>query len=400
MTHPSNRRRRGRPAGFTLVEILVTLVIIILLIGLLVPALVAGLRAGKRSAVKAEISALAQAMADFKVKYGDFPPSRVYLSESGNFPISSTTLVSSVLSSSDTTVVDITVGRLAQRSVAALRKFFPKVQVHTDGTPYWAAGSTIWYDFNGNGGFDANPYILQGHECLTFFLGGIPLKSDNGYTLTGFGTNPSNPFTNSIVGNAMYGANRQTPFYEFAPSRLYLDPANTTYPTDSAGSTRFGIPAYYDSLGNAAPEPGATASQLTTLNFFAYFSTTGLGGGYDPNDVNFYATESDGYLSFLGGAAISPGPNPYTSSTTNPATGTIIYQNPQSFQIITSGFDGLYGIGGQYTPPPAATALPPDATNTAVNTNPNVGVEVATPGSIRNRERDNITNFGAGTQLD
>ena len=36
------------------------------------------------------------------------------------------------------------------------------------------------------------------------------------------------------------------------------------------------------------------------------------------------------------------------------------YLNPQSFQIISSGIDGHYGVGGQYTPDTTAESLPLD----------------------------------------
>ena len=400
MTRSKSPGPRRRPSGFTLVEIMVALVVVGLLAALLLPALASGLRSAKRAAVKAEISALAQGMADFKAKFGDYPPSRIYLSEDGWFPINSTVLVSSLMEpTADTVTTDITVGKLAQRSISALRRFFPKVTFSTNQAVF-TSGSTTWYDFNGNGVFDSKPYILQGHECLAFFLGGIPLNSNGTYSMTGFGSNPSNPFTNSITSSTMYGANRINPFYEFVPGRLALDPTN---PMGSGGNLMApGIPGYYDSLGTVPDPSSSSATQLTGLNFFAYFSTSFLGGGYDPNDVNFDATENDGYLGYLfqGNAAISPGPNPYTSSTTNPATGTVGFINPQSFQIISAGFDGLYGIGGQYAPPPAVTPLPIDAANTTIKANTNANIEAVSDTTIRYRERDNITNFGTNSQLD
>src|SRR5262249_21138606 len=238
---------------------------------------------------------------------------------------------------------DITLGQLAQRSVKALRTFFPKVR--TTGAP-----TGQWYDFNGNGVPDP-PYILHGHECLAFFLGGVPLPdalppgTPTSFGLTGFAKDPANPFKNSIVGNAMYDANRQPPFFEFNPGRLFLDPNSLT-----------GIPGYYDSLNNSPPGSGVTH------NFYAYFNAYGS-GAYDPNDVNIPEQDNNNSgpigLQYLVGfptvpqnqtlyVSISPSPNPYTSTTTAPTSGTITYQNPQSFQIISSGLDGQYGVGGQY----------------------------------------------------
>ena len=84
----------------------------------------------------------------------------------------------------------------------------------------------------------------------------------------------------------------------------------------------------------------------------------------------------------------SSAPNPYTSLPTVPNTGVTSFLNPQSFQIISAGIDGQYGVGGQYTPNTTGEALPldtsvPDPYNTSDTT-------------IRVRERDNITNFHNG----
>jgi len=214
--------------------------------------------------------------------------------------------------------------------------------------------------------------------------------------MTGFGKDPTNPFTNSIVGNAMYNGNRQPPFFEFNAGRLFLDPNNL-----SNNGVNPGIPGYYDSLGNAPPTAGST-----TLNFYAYFSAYGS-GVYDPNDVNFggpNVSEADinGLspigLQFQYGATpfTSPAPNPYTSTLTVTTTGTVTFQNSQTFQIFSPGIDGLYGVGGQYVPPSASTAssstaLPFDKNNTFS------GASLTADTSIRQRERDNLTNFKSGT---
>src|SRR5262249_30898938 len=158
-------------------------------------------------------------------------------------------------------------GQLAQRSLVALRKFFPKVVFSTTGVPPQIANSngSYWYDFNGNGVMDG-PYILQGHECLVFFLGGIPL-SDNpanptSFGMTGFGKARSNPFSNSLNnGNGMYTPNRQPPLFEFNAGRLFLDPdnqSNVNPPQFLIAGVPPGpfIPGYYDSLGNAPPGVG------------------------------------------------------------------------------------------------------------------------------------------------
>ncbi len=386
------------PRGFTLVELLVVIVVLGILIALLLPAINSAVKTARNAAVLAEINQLSQALENFKAKYGDYPPSRIYLSETGNY--SAATLAPGT--SPPVGPGDITVAQLATRTLSAFRKFWPKVQLSTTGFAPNYIQNQYWYDFNGNGVTDVNPYILSGHECLVFFLGGIPVfdQSSGGYGLTGFGKDPTNPFSNSLVSNPMYNANRQPAFFEFNAGRLFLDPTNTTTP---------GIPAYYDTLNNGPPTAAGTGSG--PVNFYAYFSSNGT-GNYDPNDVNFHETDAltgagvialhytvGFYIS--GGAgypyvASSPSPNPYTTTLTAGTTsGTITYQKPQSYQIISAGSDGLYGVGGQYQQQTQSSTVPVpvDLNNTIDLTSGNALGD----SSIRQREYDNLTNFKSGT---
>ncbi len=399
---PPVRRRPGDgrgPRGFTLVELLVVILILAVLIALLLPAINGALRTAKNAAVGSEINQLAQALASFKARYGDYPPSRIYLSEDGNLQPNITNLnVTSLSASVDGYPGDITYAQLGQRSIAAMRKFFPRVTFNL-GT---ATGN--WYDFNGDGlqyiGTTnvAQWYILSGHECLVFFLGGIPQPNGSGgYAASGFGKDPTNPFTNNLVGQAGYSGNRQAPLFEFVSNRLVLDPSN---PSVGLGLAAPQIPGYLDSLGNPTPTGNAGAP----INFYAYFSAYG-NNGYDPNDVNF--AESDvnnngpiglGYnVAFPPTGVISAGPNPYTSSLTTPGTALPTFLNPQSFQIISSGIDGLYGVGGQYQPDNTAGTLPFDGSSTYyLNTTATPSWTADSDSSIRYRERDNVTNFHNG----
>jgi prepilin-type N-terminal cleavage/methylation domain-containing protein len=396
------RTKDQGPRGFTLIELLVVIVVLGILIALLLPAINSAVRTARNAQVLAEINQLSQALENFKAKYGDYPPSRVLLVESGNYTnfIGSNASLSSIDSSSLGTG-DITVGQLASRTLAAFRKFWPKVQLSTNGNPSNYIQNQYWYDFNGNGMTDG-PYILHGHECLVFFLGGIPVfdQSSGGYGMTGFGKDPTNPFSNSIVGNAMNNANRQPAFFEFNAGRLFLDPSNPTTP---------GIPAYYDTLNNGPPPSTLTGSG--PLNFYAYFSSNGI-GNYDPNDVNFVETDAltgsgiialqynVGFYTLPGTTtpyiSISPSPNPYTSTLTAGTTsGTITYQKPQSYQILSAGSDGLYGVGGQYQPPTQAVTVPlPVDLNHTINAS---GGSALGDSSIRQREYDNLSNFKSGT---
>jgi general secretion pathway protein G len=380
-------RPTARPSrfGFTLVELLIVVVILALLIALLLPAIQGAIRKAYEAAVSSEESQLSQALADFQNKFGDYPPSRILLSENGYYNTAAVTQLYTTTAAGQG--ADITDGQLAQRSITYLRKFFPKVQLSTS-APIFAAGSTVWYDFNGNGVFDGT-YMIQGDECLTFFLGGIPvLTTANGantFGMTGFDKNPPNPFTNSIVGNTMYGANRYPPLFEFKNDRLA-----------DLSSNLNNIPSYYDTLGTNKP--------------YVYFSSYG-GNAYDPNDVNYPEPDSTGTVPITARAFLvnfpvqsdalnstyatptslsySPAPNPYTSSAAVPATGTTTattFQKPQSYQLISAGRDGLYGVAGQYNATTSSTQLFP--LDSYINT---------TDPTIRQREYDNITNIKNGS---
>jgi general secretion pathway protein G len=382
-----------------MVELLVVIVILAVLIALLLPAINAALRTAKNAAVGAEINQLAQALASFKTRYGDYPPSRILLAENGSYA----TWLNGGPSTVPIAPGDITYGQLAQRSVAALRKFFPRVVLSTTGVPP-QIGPAYFYDFNGNGLMDG-AYILQGHEALVFWLGGIPHWNPNGppTAVIGFGKDPTNPFSNDIASdprlngnqNPMYSNNRQPPLFEFAPSRLALDPLN---PYGLSGNFVFPqIPGYFDTLGNVYTPPSLQSGTNGTVNFYAYFSSYG-GSGYDPNDVNLLEFDPEGSTTPYGlqfhvnfpvsgnAGCLSPGPNPYTSTTSAPGTSAATFLNPQTFQIISSGIDGLYGVGGQYSTDNTAEFLQVDAT-ALVNTNDT---------TIRNRERDNVSNFHNG----
>jgi general secretion pathway protein G len=365
-----------------MVELLVVILILAVLAALLLPAINGALRSARNSAVSGEINQLAQALAAFKAKYGEYPPSRVWLNESGDFSQAAATQIAPG---------DITYQQLAQRTLAAMRKFFPNATFSTAGPVFPLGQVQRWYDFNGNGTFDQVPYILHGHECLVFFLGGVPFHDSSGaLSVTGFGKDPRNPFSNNIVGSNMYSNNRSAPMFEFLPGRLALDT------TPSSGGS--GVPGYLDSLGNSLANG--------QINFFAYFSAYG-NGGYDPNDVNF-PSELDANSAVAGlafrvnfsilppaitGVASTAGsvaPNPYTTTTTVPQLpnnlfGVPTYYNPQTFQIISSGADGQYGLGGQYSPD-VATPL-------VLDSNAAVYMGTTTDTGIRAREKDNLTNF-------
>ncbi|APW62599.1 type II secretion system protein [Paludisphaera borealis] len=386
MNSPSTRARSPlapRRRGFTLVELLVVIVIIAILIALLLPAINGAVRTAKVAAASAEINQIAQALAQFKAQYGVDPPSRIVLSETGNY---------------SPAYLGNTLAPLGPRSVSYLRRIWPKMTLSTTGPLSASQIPGGWYDFNGdnkaptiaNGLLTSGQiHVLDGAECLVFFLGGLPGIVDGAYTTTGFSKNPSNPAINSNI--TPLGANRSSPTFEFRPGRL-----NDNYPVFANGTTGNGFPEYSDNLSaSGTPQP------------FVYFSSY-EGAGYDPDDVN-YAEEGalkDGTVVNATWAATgqpssgigsiffnevngSFAPNPYTNGAPIVSTGNTVnpeYINKNSFQIISAGIDGQFGPGGGYK----ANATDPLVFNAAA------AMPVNLAPSMRQREQDNVTNFKGG----
>jgi general secretion pathway protein G len=403
MSSPPTRARSPlapRRRGFTLVELLVVIVVIAILIALLLPAINGAIRTARVASVSAEINLLSQALSQFKTQYNVLPPSRIVLSETGNYS------PAYLKASFDDELRGTEAAALASRSASYLRRIWPKMVLSTTGNVNASQIPGGWYDFNGDNvapTTDANGnltqgqvHILDGAECLVFFLGGLPGIVDGQFVTTGFSKNPVNPAISSA--NATLGANRSTPLYDFKPGRF-----NDNYGYLSGLAVGNGFPEYSDNISTSGtPQP------------FVYFSSY-EGAGYDPDDVNYaeegvlmdgtpvLATWTTGRYPSTGiGAVFTTGasfaPNPYTNGAPLPMKGNTVkpeYVNKTSFQIISAGVDGLFGIGGFYRSNGTGDVLPFPPADSSSGT-PEFGAPPKLGASVRQTEKDNITNFKGG----
>ena len=283
-----NRRR-----GFTLIELLIVIAILGILVGLLAWGVSAARTAILKRAQKFEIEMIAQAIEQYRTKYGDYPP------DGSSWPLVE----------------------------AHLRKAFPNILITELNLLNPALSAGNGYIRNDNDTTGTHPLggrVMDPAEALVFFLGGF--SSDQQRPLTG----PGGPFASNpnVAGAFIYNTQRENALFEFKTNRLTLDGGVSIdegiYNEGVAGDL---LPVYVGA-GPSIQQGGVP---------IVYFDsrTYQLAGNY----FNFYvpgpvATSPNCARPFLGNEV-----NNSFAGTPKPQR----YANDKSFQIMNAGYDKLYG---------------------------------------------------------
>lgn len=334
--------------AFTLVELLVVIAIIVILMALTVGVISKVYVYLDEVKVNTEVNRMAQACEQFKATFGRYPPSKIILSQVVDPGLPAPPPAGSYRA----LMLAPATATLAQISAEYLSSIFPGINLNLG--HQWAGGSPM------PGGY----VILEGQQCLTFFLGGMRYP---GSAHVGFNTDKTNPTANST-------STRLGPFFEFEPSRI--EPGLT-------------FPAYKDVYGSAYLYFASTAPGMN--NYRNRFFPAPLSV---PNDCETIANYA-GTLSFV----------PYFVGTvpTVPqgSWGLLVgappfkFHKSDTYQIISAGKDKLYGTGGQWnqTDPEQSAFLPPAVASAAPYS---ISLTPAQWQEALQANYDNITNFAGG----
>ncbi len=387
-------QKQNRPAGFTLIEMLVVFLVIAILIGILVPVIAGAFARGREAQEITEINVLVTNLEQLKDRFQHYPPSQLILREDGDYSMA--TLSSYVNGGVESPVPPegVIAVYLRDISIQYLKLFWPQIVLNVS----TSAGDSAYvadrngngqidpdefFDWNGDGVFqDGATFFLSGDECLVFFLGGIPHGKSRGTAsickcsnqgpsdVFGFSKDPRNPTIPPIAGTS--ATSRDGPYAKFASERLVDWDLNGFFeflPARKPGLT--GGYAYFSAYDGTGYRPDDMNIQPTQTEPSGVNSLAELDSNHDnnpgqiPNDfiafrVNWRLPTNPSGTSILypsdytytgTGAGLttvkSPGPNPYTVGAPFSTTIAIArYHKPESFQLISPGFDQQYGQGG------------------------------------------------------
>jgi prepilin-type N-terminal cleavage/methylation domain-containing protein len=283
--NPKSPHRRG----YTLIELLVVIAIIAVLVGLLGAGAQAIRQRMREVSVRHDMTQLQTSIQKWKGTYEmPYMPSFIVLREDGLYGTHPTPAVAA----------------MENQSIAVLKRIFPRLD-----TPQLAAARGnvppfLGHDWNQDGVITSGNngvFILEGDQCLVFFLGGAQING----TCMGFSTNKAYPM-------AMTG-NRQSPIFEFPTPRLQL-----------------------------VAHPASTALSGTISPFLSF-----MDNGRDRPYLYFASRNGNDYTSDCPSSGQTDPVGPWTA-TGNPVVpyreaAVAKFYNRDGFQIICAGSDKQFG---------------------------------------------------------
>jgi general secretion pathway protein G len=285
--------RRWDRRGFTLIELLIVVAIISVLLSLISAAVWKAVVTANRVRNQNEISQLATAVENFKQKFGIYPPSRILLGERITDYFRDGNGKSQPYS------------QFHLDSYAMLTTIFPRLDF----------SKSLFIDWDGNR-LPSPPVVLEGDQCLVFFLGGIPQVENGRPFCSGFSTNPVDP-----TYHVRNGGDTIPPFFEFDSSRLVAMPQALRVNGLVDGTSKQGL-------------PGISSSHFSFLDTYgnvpyAYFSSYKTRNGYNRYATILWSGKPSSDCASLGVWPYAEGLSPSAR-----------YLNPNTFQIISAGANG------------------------------------------------------------
>ncbi len=293
--------------GFTLVELLVAIAIIGILMGIAIPAIMKSVTTARQTSQKMEINSIAQGVEAYLSKYGDYPPD-----------------------GSSKAVID-----------RHMRRLFPRMT-----TPDTTLLNLLLDDRTDSTVGSFSEVAMDRGEALVFFLGGF--SSDLQHPLTG----PGGPLEfkgyvdtdTAKISNYQYNVTREISLFEFDTQRLTIARDTDASPMISTDETELSHVNNAHGGNDLLPAYRAVSGRPTPIVYFdsrtyGNVSTTSASiyNGYTTGDASFGSVRP--YKTSIG--AEPPASTSYATEAESFAS--IKFHNPDTYQIVSPGSDGVFG---------------------------------------------------------